>query len=344
MAFKRTRTIFDSRDSKVFKDFWVSHAALWGALKMRLENEKDGFILVTGGTGDGKSHFVANLCFKLAMLENNFILNDESKMFVPEEDYIIDPEEFAYKMVTSSGKVLWGDEFLKSSNRQNWYDPINKAIIERKNTNRKLMNIYFVIQPYETQFSPKLASHLTLWIWVKKRGVAELFCRVSGRKGGKALNIESIIKREEKYRSENPKTNFVPPSIHPEYLGRISWGKLTTNLEKKYNELVKMKSATGKLTEEEKEKYDKFKVKTEEETIQDAVGDVADGKIKNKGDLWEKLTSLELSTEKKIKYLNFYLGLRGLGTFNKMIIPKKNNLLEIAKKLEKESNPTDLSH
>ena len=150
----KTRTVFDAKESKIFKDYWCSHIALWKALKLRLENQKDGFVLVTGGTGDGKSHLVGNLCFKHAEKDDNFILNDGSKMFIPEEDYIIDPEEFAYKMVTASGKVLWGDEFLKSSNRQNWYDPINKAIVERKNTNRKLMNIYFVIQPLETQFSP----------------------------------------------------------------------------------------------------------------------------------------------------------------------------------------------
>lgn len=335
--FNKRRTIFDSRESKIFKDFWVSHTALWKALKLRLENEKDGFVLVTGGTGDGKSHLVGNLAFKKAEQEDNFILNDESKMFIPEEDYIIDPEEFAYKMVTSSGKFLWGDEFLKSSNRQSWYDPINKAIVERKNTNRKLMNIYFVVQPLETQFSPKLASHLTLWIWVKKRKVAEIYCRVTGRKGGKGLDIESIIKREDKYRSENPKTNFVPPSIHPEYLGRISWGELTVNLKKKYNELVKMKSATGKLTEEEEEKYSKFKVKSEEEIIQDAVKMVKDGKITNKKDLWEKLDSLELTTDKKKSYLNFYLGLNELGSFSKMKVPKKNNLLDIAAKLREQN-------
>jgi len=335
-GYKR-RTVFDAKESKIFKDFWVSHAALWKALMLRLENEKDGFVLVTGSTGDGKSHLVGNLAFKKAMQEDNPILKDDSKMFIPEEDYVIDPEEFAYKMVTSSGKFLWGDEFLKSSNRQSWYDPINKAIVERKNTNRKLMNVYFVVQPLETQFSPKLASHLTLWIWVKRRKVAEIYCRVTGRKGGKGLDIDSIIKREEKYRSENPKTNFVPPSIHPEYLGRIAWGKLTSKLEKRYNELVKIKSATGKLTEEEEEKYSKFKVKTEEETVEAAVKMVKDGKITNKKDLWENLTSLELSTEKKIKYLNFYLGLNDLGTFSKMKIPKKNNLLDIAKKLREGS-------
>lgn len=292
---------------------------------------------MTGGTGDGKSHLIGNICFKKGMDEDNFILKDGTKMFIPEEDYIIDPEEFAYKMATSSGKVLWGDEFLKSSNRQNWYDPINKAIIERKNTNRKLMNIYFVIQPLETQFSPKLASHLTLWIWVKRRKVAEIYCRVAGRKGGKGLDIESIIKREDKYRNENPKTNFVPPSIHPEYIGRISWGKLTTNLEKKYNELVKIKSATGKLTDEEKEKYSKFKTKTDEEVIQYSVLEVKKGNITNKADLWEKLDSTELPTAKKITLLNFYLGLNSLGTFNKMNLPKKNNLLDIAKKLREGS-------
>ena len=99
-----------------------------------------------------------------------------------------------------------------------------------------------------------------------------------------------------------------------------------------------MKSATGKLTDEEKERYSKFKVKSEEEIIIEAVDKVVSGNITNKADLWENLTPLELPTDKKIKLLNFYLGLKGLGTLNKMAIPKKNNFLEIASKLRKEDN------
>lgn len=318
MRIKRVKTIFVSKESKKFYNYWMTHKALWGALKKRLEEDRDAFVLITGNTGDGKSHLAGNICFKLASKEDNFIKNDGSKMFVPEEDYIIEPEEFAYKMITSEGKVLWGDEFLKSSNRQNWYDPINKAIVDRKNTNRKLKNIYFVIQPYETQFSPKLASHLTLWIWVKERGVAEIYCRISGRKGGKGLDIESIIKREEKYRKENPKSDWVPPTIHPEYIGRIGWGKLTAGLDRKYKELVEKKSATGNLTDEEKEKYGIEVTRTPEEIVQNAVEKISKGEIKDKKTLWKAVEGIEDSNEKKIKMLNFYLQLEGFDTFSKL--------------------------
>jgi len=319
----RRRTIFPSKESKKFYTYWWTHKALWGSLKKRLEIDKDAFILITGNTGDGKSHLAGGLCFRHALKEDNFIKNDGTKMFIPEEDYIIDPEEFAYKMITSEGRVLWGDEFLKSSDRQSWYDPINKAIVQRKNTNRKLKNIYFVIQPYETQFSPKLASHLTLWIWVKKRGVAELYCRIVGRKGGKGLDIESIIAREDRYRKENPKTDFVPPTIHPEYVGRIAWGKLTAGLERQYEELVSKKSAVGSLTDEEKEKYGIKVERNPEEIVKFAVEKIAKGEIKDKKTLWNALGELEETNDKKIKMLNFYLKLEGFDTFGKLFDKSK---------------------
>lgn len=326
---RRVRTIYPHKYSKIFYNFWWSHKALWKALKTRLETNKDGFVLVTGGTGDGKSHLIGALLFKQAMIEDNFVKNDGTKMFIPEEDYIIDPEEFAYKMIMSEGKALWGDEFLKSSNRQNWYDPINKAIVERKNTNRKLKNLYFAVQPYETQFSPKLASHLTLWIWVKKRGVAEIFCRVTGRKGGKGLDIDSIIAREERYRKENPKTDFVPPTIHPEYIGRISWKGLSGKYEKLYDKLVDMKSAVGDLSDEEKEKYGLEITKEPEDQVKEAIEKIKTKEIQDKKSLWAELESLKIPDDKKVKMLNFYLKLEGFETFGKLFAKDKQDTKKI---------------
>ncbi len=320
----RKKTIFPNRYSKMFYDFWWSHTALWEALTQRLKEDKDAFVLITGDTSTGKSHLAGNLIFKKAMKENNFILNDGKKMFIPEEDYIIDPEEFSVKMITSSGRLLWGDEFLKSSDRQSWFDPINKAIITRKNTNRKLNNIFIVLQPYETQFNPKLASHLTLWVWVKKRGVAELYTRVGGRKGGKGLDIQGIIEREDKYRKENPKSNFVPPTIHAEYVGRIAWGKLTKKLEILYNDLVEKKSATGSLTDEEKIKYGIEVVREPKEIVTDSIELVRNGEIKDKKTLWNKLDETGLDDDKKLKLLNFYLKLEGWGSFNKLFEDKSS--------------------
>lgn len=321
-GFKRQKTIFPHRYSKIFIDYWWTKRALWSALLERLRMEKDAMILVTGDTGSGKSHFVGGFCLKQGRNEDNFILKDGSKMFNPKENYIIDPEEFAYKMVTKEGESIWGDEFRRGANRRSWYSPINKAIVDRKNTNRKLRNIYWLCMPYEKEFDPSLASHLTMWIWVR-RGVGEVYVRCSGVKGGTGLNIAKILEREEKYLKENPKKTIVNPTIHPEYCGRIAFSKLTPKLEREYNELVKSKKATGDLSDEEKKKYGKYKVASPEETISKLIEDIVRGKIQDKKTLWKELRGLEMDDEKKLKSLNLYLGIEGLPTFAKLFKEKK---------------------
>jgi len=102
----RKKTIFPHRYSKIFYDYWWSKTALWNSFLERLKLEKDVMVLITGDTGSGKSHFVGNLCFNFGEKEDNFILNDGSKMFNADENFIISPEEFAYKMITKEGQLL----------------------------------------------------------------------------------------------------------------------------------------------------------------------------------------------------------------------------------------------
>jgi hypothetical protein len=56
--------------------------------------------------------------------------------------------------------------------------------------------------PYEAEFDPKLASHLHIWIWIR-RGVGEIYVKRSGVKGGKGLDIKEILDREQKWLKEN---------------------------------------------------------------------------------------------------------------------------------------------
>lgn len=318
----RKKTIFPHRYAKIFYDFWWSKKAFWNALLERLKIEKDVFVLVTGDTGQGKSHLTGSFCFKHGEKEDNFVLADGSKMFIAEENFIIDPEEFAYKMITKEGQCLWGDEFRRGANRRNWYSPINKAIADRKNMNRKLFNIYWVCMPFEKEFDPALASHLTIWIWVR-RGVGEVYCKISGKKGGTGLDIQKILDREEKYLKENPKRTMVNPTIHPEYIGRIAFAKLTAGLERRYKKLVQDKKATGDLTDEEKEKYGIVVEKSPKEIILDTIKDIKSGKLKDRKSVWEALDEVSEPDDKKLKLLNFYLNLEGWGTFNKLFSKDK---------------------
>ncbi len=317
MFKQRAKTIFPHRYSKIFYDFWWTWTALWESLKGRLKIEKDCFVLITGDTGAGKSHFTGNLCLKHAAAEPNFILNDGTKMFIPKENFIIDPDEFAYKMITKEGQVIWLDEARRVANRRKWFSKINNAVADRKNQNRKLFNMYFLCMPFEKEFDPALASHLTMWIWVR-RGVGEIYCKRSGVKGGTGLNIQNILAREEKYLKENPKKTIVNPAIHPEYVGRIAFAKLTAKLERQYKELVKEKKATGDLTDEEKKKYGVLVERKPEDIVKDAVEEVAKQKIQDKKTLWKYLEKIKESDDKKLKMLNFYLKLEGFSTFNKL--------------------------
>jgi len=321
MAFNHKKTVFPHRDAKIFKDFkwtWVSFIT---ALKTRLEIEKDVFILVTGDTGSGKSHLTGNFCLKYFSKEDNFIKR-EGKMF-EKSNFIIDPAELAFKMITEKGSVLWIDEGRDAVNRQKWYSEINQVIASRKNRNRKNFNIYFLLMPYETEVDPKLAKHLTMWIWVR-RGVAEIYVKTSGKKGGTGLNIEKMLDKEERWLKENPKSNFVIPYIHPEYVGRLFFAKLTAGFKREYDELVAEKKAVGELSEEEKLKFGIVEKLTPEAVINIAIEDIKNGKITNKRDLWNKLKEdTELTDEQILKKLNFYLKLEGFGTFNKLFDRKK---------------------
>ena len=328
------RTVFPHRDAKKFYSYRITYKTMWLALLERLKVQKDCFILITGVTGSGKSSLVGKENFRFAEKEPNFILNNDEMMFVPERHFIVDGDEFAYKMITEQGSSLWYDEAREGSNRQGWYDKVNKAIKQRKNTNRKLFNIYWFCMPLETEFDPKLAAHLTMWIWVR-RGVGEVYVANNQRKGGRGLDIEDMLKREERYLKENPRKTIVPPTIHPQYVGRIFFSKFTKEEEKRYNELVKIKSATGKLTDEEMEKFGLESQKTDEQVVEDVVKLIKKGEIVDKLDAWEKLSDTGLTDEKKVKLLNFYLKLFDMGTFNSVFKQTKNKMNSVAELLKK---------
>lgn len=313
----RTKTIFPHRDSKQWKYFSWTHTNFVDALVQRLKIEKDAFVLVTGDTGQGKSHLVGKFCFQHFRKIDNFITG-EGKMF-EKGNFIVDPEEFAVKMISEQGKVLWIDEGRDAVNRQKWFSEINQTVASRKNRNRKNFNIYFLCMPYEREIDPKMAVHLAVWLWVR-RGVVEVYCKVSGKKGGEGLNIQKILDREEKWLKENPKANFIIPTIHPEFLGRIYFKALTAGFKREYDELVTKKKAVGDLTDEEKKKYGIIQVKSDETIINESVDLIKDGKFTNKRDLYNHLKEnvKDMTEDNMLKKLNFFLDLQGFPTFRKL--------------------------
>lgn len=309
------KTIFPDRDARRFHKFWWSMSSLCNSIVERIKINKDCTILVTGKTGVGKSTVVGKACFNhFSNMENLKI--DGEKMFL-DDNFVIDPEEYAARMVKHKGSVLWWDESRDGISKRNWHSKINNLIINRKNKNRKNGIVSFIVLPYEKEVDKSFMSHINMWIWVYKRGQAQIFVANNHRKGGESLDVQKIIERENKWFKENPMANFCFPRIHPEYIGNISFGKFSHEEEKRYNRLVEENKAVGNLTEKEEELIQSKEIKEPEQYVPEVLDEVEKGNIKSKKEMWDRLKELtKLPDDLLIKHINRHLKIRGFKTFN----------------------------
>ena len=310
------KTIFPDRDAKVFFHRYLTYPRLCNALRGRQEINKDGVVFISGPTGSGKSTLAGKLCFNYFQDMDN-VKMPEDKMYT-DDNFIIDPEDYAKRMIIDKGSVIWWDESRDGLSSKNWNKEINKTIVSRKNKNRKRGIISIILLPYEGEVDKSFLKHITMWIWIKKRGVGQVFVSANARMGGHSLNIPAIIDRQNKWLKENPSKRIVPPTIHPEFIGQIYFGAFTKAEEKRYDALVEKHKASGQLTAEEEESLEPQMDKKElEEQIPLALDEVEAGTIKSKRELWEKLKDLtKFEDALLIRHINRHLKIRGFKNFN----------------------------
>lgn len=310
------KTIFPDTDAKMFHHFEISHKSLCEALRNRIKSNLDSTILISGPTGVGKSTLVGKFCFNFFQEFDNIKIEGE-KMY-SDENFIVDPDDYASKMITNKGNVLWLDEAIDSLSSKNWNSKINKTIISRKNKNRKRGIVSFILIPYETETDKAFLKHVTMWIYIRKRGISEIYVSSNSRKGGHGLSVQRIIDREEKWFKENPGKKNVRPIVNPEYIGNLYFGAFSKAEEKRYNELVEKHHATGKLSTEEQERMNPTMDKQElEKQIPLILDEVEAGTIKSKRDMWDKLKEItKFDDALLIRHINRHLKIRGFKNFN----------------------------
>lgn len=310
------KTIFRDRDAAKFWHYYISQKALCESLRDRIIINKDSTVLVSGPTGTGKSTLIGKLCFNFFSNIDNVKIDGE-KMYT-DYNFIIDPEQWAARMITDKGSVIWQDESRDGISSKSWNSPINKLIISRKNKNRKRGIVSFILLPYETETDKSFLKHITMWVYVKTRGIAEIYVASNARKGGQGLSVQRIIDREAKWFKENPKRRAVDPTIHPEYIGSVAFGAFTKEEEKRYNALVEKHNATGKLSDEEQDMINPAMDKQEiEKQIPLALDEVEAGTIKSKRELWDKLKELTNFDDALLtRHINRHLKIRGYKNFN----------------------------
>lgn len=310
------KTIFRDRDAAKFYHYYIPQKILCQALRDRVKINKDSTVLGTGFTGVGKSTLFSKLCFNF--FENMDNLKIEGEKMFSDENFVIDPEIWAARMITDKGSVLLLDEARDGISSKAWNSKINKTIISRKNKNRKRGIISLVLLPYETEVDKSFLKHITMWIYVKSRGFAEVYVASNSRKGGQGLSVQRIIDREEKWFKENPKRKVVDPTIHPEYIGSVVFSAFSKSEEKRYNALVDKHHATGRLSDEENEKMTPTLDKEEmEKQIPLVLDEVEAGTIKSKRVLWDKLKEVTNFDDALLtRHINRHLKIRGFKNFN----------------------------
>lgn len=318
MAFKNwnKKTIFPDSNAKVFHHFTITQNKLCEALRDRIKVDKDSAVLVSAITGAGKSTLVGKLCFNFFSKLDNIKIEGE-KMFT-DNNFMIDPEDFAARMIIDKGNTQWLDEGRDCISSKNWNSKTNKTIISRKNKNRKRGIVSFILVPYEREIDKSFLNHITMWIYIKRRGVGEVYVANNSRKGGQALSVQRIIDRETKWFKENPGRKSVNPTINPEYIGNIYFGRFTKEEEKRYNDLVEKHHASGKLSDEEEEAMNPTMDKKElENQIPLVLNEVEKGEIKSKREMWDKLKELtKFEDALLVRHINRHLKIRGFKNFN----------------------------
>lgn len=310
------KTIHRDIDAKMFWHYYIPQNKLCTALMERIKVNKDSTVLVTGITGCGKSTLVGKFCFNF--FENMDNVKIEGEKMYTDNNFIIDPEDYAARMILDKGSVLFVDEFRDAISSKAWNSQINKTIISRKNKNRKRGIVSFLLMPYEKEVDKSFLNHINMWIFVKKRGIAEIYVANNARKGGQGLSVQRIIDRETKWFKENPKRKAIDPTIHPEYIGSVVFGAFTKAEEKRYNKLVDKHNASGKLSDEEKKKMNPVMDKKEiEKQIPLVLDEVEEGTIKSKRDMWDRLKELtKFDDALLIRHINRHLKIRGFKNFN----------------------------
>lgn len=311
----RKKTIHIDTDAKLFHHYSVPHSVLCNAMEERVKLKKDNTVLVTAPTGNGKSYLTAKLCFNYFEKMENPLKPGE--MMYTDECFVIDPEDYAKKMITDKGSVLWWDESRDGLSSKNWNKEINKTIVARKNKNRKRGITSFILLPHEAEVDKSFLKHITMWIWIKQRTLAYVFVAARPKMGGHALSIPKIIERQEKWEKENPGRKEVPPTIHPEYIGNIVFGANTKEQEKRYDDLVEKHKATGKLEAHEEETKKSLDKKEIGEIFMKILDQVEAGEIKSKREMFELAVEQSgLSDKDVITNFNRHLGIRGWKKFN----------------------------
>lgn len=221
----------------------------------------DDIILVTGGTGVGKSTLVYRTARAISILDKMNTERFLTKKFTPKEDLIYDQNEVYKELNVRRKRIIISDEAINVAFNREWYQDIQKKIIKAINMNRDHQNIIFFCIPEIESVDKKLLSSARMWIDVIERGLGIIHIKSKSRHSKDKWDMQLNERIERKYIDARKPIDYTKMTT---YAGHILFKPLSPKQEETYQKIKNEKRAvlyqeeTGEVEEEQKPYFKVF--------------------------------------------------------------------------------------
>lgn len=200
-------------------------------LKDRTQNHYDGNVIVSGGTGEGKSTII----FKIFKKFPNFKLQDK---------LVYDRGEMLHLIKDFKKSYIFADELISSFFKRTFWDRLQGELIQALNMYRSNFNIFCGAVPIFYSLDKELLKCFALHIQIIKRGIAIIHAPISARNfSDDPWDVKHNQRLEDEWskrRQKNP--NFKPPIWkYSTFQGYVFFSSLTKKQEEIYEKLKEEK-------------------------------------------------------------------------------------------------------
>lgn len=218
-------------------------------IKERIANNFDANIIVTGGTGKGKS----TLIYQLLEEFDDFKIKDK---------LTYDRTEIIHLIKDFKKSYIWADEMVSAGFKRNFFEREQISLIQTLTQYRSNQNVFICALPIFWTLDKELLKLFCIHINVVSRGVAVVHLPKAGRLFSDDLwDVKTNQKLEDSWSKKMQKNpNYKPPlSKYTTFYGYIFFGALSDHKEEYYNRLKEERRAKVEGDKKEEVKEDFFK-------------------------------------------------------------------------------------
>lgn len=218
-------------------------------IKERIANRYDANIIVTGGTGKGKSTLI-------------YQFFEEFDDFKIKDKLTYDRTEMISLIRDYKNSYCWADEMISAGFKRNFFEREQISLISTLTQYRSNFNVFVGAVPVFWTLDKELLKLFCLHIHVISRGVAVVHLPMQSRMfQDDPWDVKTNQKLEAQWSKKTQKNpNYKPPlNKYTTFYGYIFFGPLSEHKEQYYEKLKEERRAKANGVEKEEVKEDFFK-------------------------------------------------------------------------------------